>query len=79
MSCVSLSIKTDEEEKTRIFHNPEKNFSDVLNTSRLSLKSAELKLSEKISSLKNSSVILQNQETNFQFVLRLAKNLGERF
>lgn len=79
VSCVSLSIKTDEEKKTRIFHNPEKKFSDVLNTSRLSLESAELKLSKKISSLKNSSVILQNQETNFQFLLRLAKNLGERF
>ncbi|MBR6012746.1 MAG: hypothetical protein IK062_03060 [Selenomonadaceae bacterium] len=77
-SCVSLSIKADEEEKTRIFHNSDKKISDVLNTSRLSLESADLKLSEKISALKYSPVILQNQETNFQFISRLAKNFGER-
>ena len=60
-SCVSLSIKTDEEEKVRIFHNPEKKISDVLNTSRLSLESADLKISEKLSDLKYLPVILQNQ------------------
>lgn len=77
-SCVSLSIKSDEERKTRIFHNPEKNLSDVLSTSRLSLESSTIKLSEKISALKYSPVIFQNQETNFEFILRLAKNFGER-
>ena len=78
VTCVSLSIKTDEEFKTRIFHNPDKKISDVLSTSRLSLESADLKLSEKFSALKYSPVILQNQETNFRFISRLAKNFGER-
>ncbi len=77
--CVSFSISEDEEEKTRIFHNPEKKFSDVLSTARLSLKNSNLKLSADFAALKYLPVILQNQETNFQFMARLAKNFGRRF
>ena len=77
-SCVSLSILEDEEIKTRIFHNPDKKFSDVLNPARLSLKS-NLKLAEDFSNLKYPPVILQNQETNFEFMARLAKNFERRF
>ncbi len=79
VSCVSNSITADEEIKTRIFHNPEKKFSDVLNTARLALQNANLKLSEDFSALKYLPVILQNQETNFQFIARIAKNFGRRF
>lgn len=78
VSCVSLSIFEDEEIKTRIFHNPDKKFSDVLNPSRLSLK-ADLKVASDFSNLKYAPVILQNQETNFEFMARLAKNFGRRF
>ncbi len=77
-ACVSLSILEDEEIKTRIFHNPDKKFSDVLNPARLSLKS-NLKVATDFSNLKYSPVILQNQETNFEFMARLAKNFGQRF
>lgn len=77
--CVSSSITADEEIKTRIFHNPEKKFSDVLSSARLSLQNANLKLAEDFSALKYLPVILQNQETNFQFMARLAKTFGRRF
>lgn len=79
VSCVSLSILTDEKIKTRIFHNPDKKLSEVLNVSRLSLENSTLKLSDELAAKKYSSVILQNQETNFQFVSRLAKTFGQRF
>lgn len=79
VNCVSNSITADEETKTRIFHNPDKKISDVLNTARLSLQNANLKLSEDFSALKYLPVILQNQETNFQFIARIAKNFGRRF
>lgn len=79
VSCVSLSISADENAKSRIFHNPDKKLSDVLNTSRLALESCNLQLSSDIAELKYSHVILQNAETNFQFITRLAKSIGQKF
>lgn len=79
VSCISLSVTADEDEKTRIFHNPDKKISDVLSTARLNLLPAELKVAKEFSALKYSPVILQNQETNFQFMSRLAKRFGKRF
>ena len=64
--------------RREFFTIPIKKISDVLSTSRLSLESADLKLAEKFSAIKYPQVILQNQETNFQFISRLAKNFGER-
>lgn len=78
-SCVSLSILSDENIKTRIFHNPDKKFSDVLSDSRLSLESCRLQLSADLAALKYPKVILQNAETNFQFISRLAQNVGQKF
>ena len=60
VSCVSLSIITDEISKSRIFHNPEKKLSDVLDKSRLKLESCSLNLSSRLSSKKYEPVILQN-------------------
>ncbi len=77
-SCVSLSIETDEQLKTRIFHNPDKKISDVLEQSRLKLENCGLKLSDEISSKKYEGVLLQNQETNFNFIARLARALNSR-
>ena len=79
VSCISLSVTADEDEKTRIFHNPDKKISDVLSTARLTLSPADLKIAKEFSALKYSPVILQNQETNFQFMSRLAKRFGKRF
>ena len=78
VSCVSLSILADEDFRTRIFHNPDKKISDVLNDSRLSLETCGLKISGDFAGLKYSPVVLQNQETNFQFLARLASNFGRR-
>ena len=78
VSCISLSITADVEKKTRIFHNPDKKISEVLSTSRLSLESCNLKISEDFSTINYSPVIVQNQETNFEFISRLVKNFGRR-
>lgn len=77
VSCVSLSILDDETPKSRIFHNPVQKISDVLNTKRLDLKN-RLKISDGNASKVYPHVILQNQETNFQFIKRLAKTFGLR-
>ncbi len=79
VSCISLSVTADEDAKTRIFHNSDKKISDVLSTARLNLSPADLKVAKEFSALKYSPVILQNQETNFQFMSRLAKRFGKRF
>ena len=78
VSCVSLSILADEKPVTRIFHNPDKKISDVLSTERLSAENFDLKLADEFKSKKYSPVVLQNQETNFQFILRLTKTFGQR-
>ena len=78
VSCVSLSIATDEQTKTRIFHAPDKNISDVLNQSRLALEQCGLKVSNELGAKKYDGAVLQNQETNFKFIARLAKALNSR-
>lgn len=79
VSCVSLSVLTDENPKTRIFHDPDKKISDVLNNSRLALESCALKLSADFAALKYPRVILQNAETNFKFISRLAESFAKKF
>ena len=78
-SCVSLSSATDEQPKTRIFHNPDKKISDVLDKSRLKLESCGLRLDNEIASKPYTGVLLQNGETNFSFITRLANNINSRF
>lgn len=78
VSCISLSISTDEKSKTRIFHNPDKKIADVIDKSRLSLENCELRLNSEFSTRGYKNVILQNQETNFSFMRRISKNLNQR-
>ena len=79
VSCVSLSVLSDEKPKTRIFHDPDKKISDVLSDSRLALESCNLKLSADFAAFKYPRVILQNAETNFNFISRLAVSLAQKF
>ena len=72
VKAVSDSSKIDEKLETRIFQNPDKKFSDVLNTSRLNISNATVTLDEKFSSQKCPEIILQYDETNFKFINRLA-------
>ena len=77
-SCVSLSALTDEKKKSRLFHNPDKKISDVLSKSRLALEECNLTVAENLAAKKYPQVILQNQETNFNFIKRLADKFNVR-
>lgn len=72
ISLISLSSLIDEEEKIRIFQNPDKKYGDILSAMRLALKKCELRLSDKLKSIKYENIIVQNQETDFAFIRRLA-------
>ena len=72
VKAISDSAKIDEKLETRIFQNPDKKFSDVLNTSRLNISNCTINLDEKISAQKCPEIILQHDETNFKFINRLA-------
>lgn len=76
VEAVSLSILTDEKEKSRIFHNPEKKWKDILAHDRLSLEKCGLRLSSQIAKLPCKAVILQNRETDFAFIRRMAAMIG---
>lgn len=76
--AVSDSKKIDEEKHTRVFQNPEKTFADVLNISRLKLQNCELSLSSETAKTKYKNIILQNQETDFEFINRLSKYSGSK-
>ena len=78
VTAVSSSLKSDEIAETRIFQSPVKTFGDVLNSSRLNLKNCSIELDEKISSRSCPKIILQNAETAFEFVKRLAARQGQR-
>ena len=79
VECVSLSILSDENYKTRIFHDPDKKISDLLSTSRLNLESCTLQVATTIGAPKYPRVVFQNAETNFQFISRLAENFRQNF
>ena len=72
VKAISDSSKIDEKLETRIFQNPDKKFSDVLDTSRLNISNCTINLDEKISEQKCPEIILQHNETNFKFINRLA-------
>ena len=78
VTAQSISFKTDELSETRIFQSPEKKFNEILNSSRLNLKSCALALDEKFSSQACPEIILQHDETNFNFIKRLAAWQGRR-
>ena len=79
VECVSLSILSDENYKSRIFHDPDKKISDLLSTARLNLESCTLQVATTIGAPKYPRVVFQNAETNFQFISRLAENFRQKF
>lgn len=72
IQAVSDSIKIDEKTETRIFQNPDKTFSEIINSARLQISDCKITLDEKFSAQKCEEIILQNHETNFNFMNRLA-------
>lgn len=78
VTAVSSSLKTDEVPATRIFQSPTKTFGDVLNAARLKLKDCSIELDGKLSATACREVILQDNETAFEFVNRLAARQGQR-
>ena len=78
VTAVSSSRNVDEVAATRIFQSPTKTFGDVLNAARLKLKDCSIELDGKLSSSPCREVILQNNETAFEFVKRLAAWQSQR-
>lgn len=74
----SASTKIDEKAATRIFQSPDKKFGEILNPARLELKDCSLELDGKLSAKSCPEIILQNDETAFEFIKRLAKWQGQR-
>ncbi len=74
----SASVKSDETKETRIFQNPEKFFSDILNPARLKLQNCSVELENKFATKLCREIILQDGETNFEFIKRLAAWQGRR-
>lgn len=74
----SASFKSDETKETRIFQNPKKVFSDILNPARLKLKNCSVELENKFATKSCREIILQDGETNFGFIKRLAAWQGRR-
>ncbi|MCR5833906.1 MAG: phage baseplate assembly protein V [Selenomonadaceae bacterium] len=74
--AVSLSVAEDEKPYTRIWQNPDKKMGDILSASKLTLEVSDLKLSPALNSQKYPLPVLQNQETNFVFLKRIAGYMG---
>ncbi|MBR4152763.1 MAG: hypothetical protein IKT98_07375 [Selenomonadaceae bacterium] len=74
----SDSKKTDAEAHTRLFQNPKKTFGEILNPTRLKLKNCRLNLPSELAAKKYEKILLQNQETDFEFIKRLANYCGTR-
>lgn len=78
VKAVSASQKVDDKHETRIFQNPDKKFQEFLNPERLSLKNCALELEPKLAAATCREIILQSDETNFNFIKRLAAWKGYR-
>lgn len=77
VQAVSSSQKTDKTKATRIFQSPDKKFQEILNPERLNLKNCSVELDAKLAAKACREIILQD-ETNFDFVKRLAAWQGRR-
>ena len=71
----SSSIQEDEEKEFRIFQSPDNTYGMILDEGRLGIKNCKLALPE-LSEKKYPLVALQNKETNFTFIKRLADATG---
>lgn len=78
VTAVSFSQKNDAAAVTRIFQKPAKVFGEILNSARLKLQGSELVLEEKFAAKPCREIILQNGETDFEFMRRLAEWQGRR-
>lgn len=76
VTAFSTSAKEDEDTYTRIWQDPEKKYGDIIAKQPLNMSSFEIKLSEKLEKESCAKIILQNQETNFEFLRRMAKYKG---
>ena len=76
--ATSSSLKTDETKDRRIFQNPEKLFREIMNVERLKLKNCSLEVEDKLAAQPCKEIILQDGETNFEFLKRLAAWQGRR-
>ena len=79
VTAVSLSITADEKAYKRIFHNPQKKLADALSEQKLAWTKRSIRLDKMLSALVYEPVILQQGETNFAFLQRIAQNIGARF
>lgn len=79
VSLISLSSLIDQEDKIRIFQDPDKKYADMLSAARLALKKCELRLAGRLKTAKYENVVVQNQETDFNFIRRLADYSGTNF
>ena len=78
IKAVSNSCKVDETPETRIFQNPEKKFAEMLNPSRLNVSDCKIELDEKFSAKTCAEIILQDNETAFEFMNRIAAWQSQR-
>lgn len=74
----SDSKKIDEDKHTRIFQKPKKLLGEILNQSRLKLKNCRVNLAGELAAKPYEKILLQNQETDFEFIKRLANYCGAR-
>lgn len=79
VSLISLSSLIDQEDKIRIFQDPDKKYADILSATRLALKKCELRLAGRLKTMKYENVVVQNQETDFAFIRRLARYSDTNF
>lgn len=72
----SPSIAVDKEPRRRIFQNPEKTFGEIVES--LDLDPCDPKLADAFKNAVHEPVVLQLGETDFELLLRLAKEAGLR-
>lgn len=72
VTLTSLSVLLDQDEKNRIFQDPQKKFCDLLSAQRLALSECELRLADKLKTEIYEAVAVQSQETDFAFIQRIA-------
>ena len=76
--ATSASLKTDLVAETRIFQNPEKLFREILNAGQLNLRDCSLDVEDSLAANPCREIILQDGETNFEFIKRLTTWQGRR-
>ena len=76
ITALSYSILIDQSPRTRIFQNPGKCVADILNNNQLALGECELIISPELAEKAVPEIVIQNSETDFAFVNRLADKFG---